>query len=61
VCSHRPVLPTLMAALDPLLAPEADVAALDPRLSPGSFTVLHRVLPPDGGPPRIIAVETHQP
>ena len=61
VCSHRPVLPGLMAALDTLVDPSLAAPPLDPRLSPGSFTVLHRVLGEPGQPPRIVAVETHHP
>ena len=57
VCSHRPVLPTLLKAAADALGADAD--AWDPKLPPGGFLVLHREFTPDGGA-RLIAAERHQ-
>ena len=57
VCSHRPVLPTLMEAAAGALG--ADASAWDPKLPPGGFLVLHRAFTAEGDA-RLIAVERHQ-
>lgn len=60
VCTHRPVLPTLMTELAGLAGGRGpDQHHLDPKLAPGEFIVLHRHF--DGGQqPRVIAIERHQ-
>lgn len=62
VCSHRPVLATIVSAaaraLDVDPTDERWRDALDPRLSPGGFIVLHRDLAPDGTL-RAIEIERH--
>ena len=58
LCSHRPVLPTLLDALGPLPDspfPPADV--IDQTLSPGSFVVVHRRVA--GGEVEVVGVERH--
>ena len=64
VCSHRPVLPTLLETIRESLAVDdgTDPSALDddswePRMSPGSFVVIHRAFGPTG--PRVVAIERH--
>ncbi|MFI5099582.1 MAG: NUDIX domain-containing protein [Actinomycetes bacterium] len=52
VCSHRPVLPDLLAAVDP-----GHVAHDERPLAPGAILVLHRVFAEDGV--RVVAVERH--
>ena len=60
VCSHRPVLPTLFAALGDLPASPFDRSpVLQSPLSPGSFVVVHRRMTPSG--PQVVAVERHDP
>lgn len=62
VCSHRPVLATVVAAaaralgVDPL--DERWREGLDPRLPPGGFIVFHRDVAPDGTL-RAVAIERH--
>jgi 8-oxo-dGTP diphosphatase len=58
LCSHRPVLPDIFAALgavpaSPFPGPEPTVEPL----SPGTFVVLHRRF--SGGVPGVVAVERH--
>lgn len=64
VCSHRPVMPTLLSslasALDVTDVTDDASALWDPRLSPGEFTVVHRFWP-DQDTPRAWSVERHQP
>jgi 8-oxo-dGTP diphosphatase len=58
LCSHRPVLPTLLEALGPLPDspfPPADVT--DQTLSPGSFVVVHRRVV--AGEVEVVGVERH--
>lgn len=56
VCSHRPVLPTLVEAIaDVRITGEVD---LDPKLPPGGFLVVHRAFG-DGDEPTILAIERH--
>lgn len=67
VCSHRPVLPTILATVREALGPDGTHAWVDPsaeaddawepRMSPGSFVVVHRAFGPTG--PRVVAVERH--
>ena len=46
LCSHRPVLPTLFAALAPLpLSPFDPAPVLDETLATGAFVVVHRRVP----------------
>lgn len=56
VCSHRPVLLTLVAALGDLRS--GDVGVLDEKLPPGGFLVLHRHFD-DHELPRLVAIERH--
>lgn len=62
VCSHRPVLATIVSAaakalgLDP--TEERWHAQLDPRLPPGGFIVFHREIRPDGEM-RVVEIERH--
>lgn len=62
VCSHRPVLATIVAAaarslgVDP--ADERWREVLDPRLPPGGFIVFHRDVGPDGRT-RAVEIERH--
>ena len=62
ICSHRPVLPTLVGALcgdmgiD--LRDKRHAKALDARLSPSSFIVIHRAFDADGRA-RAAAIERH--
>jgi 8-oxo-dGTP diphosphatase len=59
LCSHRPVLPTLLDALGPLphspFPPKDGVT--DQTLSPGSFLVVHRRVV--GGDVEVVGVERH--
>lgn len=57
VCSHRPVLPTLVEAIAEL--PGAVSDALDAKLPPGGFLVVHRRFVSDSTEPEIVAVERH--
>jgi 8-oxo-(d)GTP phosphatase len=64
VCSHRPVLPTLFAALGALpLSPFQTPPVLDEPLATGSFVVVHRRSdsPAGDGALPITAVERHEP
>ena len=60
ICSHRPVLPTiLLAVADELGIGARDGAViLDEKLSPGSFFVIHRRLTGKGNM-RWVAIERH--
>lgn len=59
VCSHRPVLPTLMGTI--LKAPGAKTyeRTLDPKLPPGGFVIVHRVIDP-AGDVSVVGVERHE-
>lgn len=59
VCSHRPVMPTILTALAHAVGDDPSRPQWDPKLAPGSFIVLHRAFAPDGTP-RIISMERHQ-
>ena len=62
ICTHRPVLPTLVGALcsemDIDLRDKRNAKALDARLSPSSFIVIHRSLDADGRA-HATAIERH--
>jgi 8-oxo-dGTP pyrophosphatase MutT (NUDIX family)/phosphohistidine phosphatase SixA len=58
VCSHRPVLPGLVAALGAELGAKTDTPAWDPKLPPGGFIVVHRSFT-DSGEIRAISAERH--
>jgi phosphohistidine phosphatase SixA/8-oxo-dGTP pyrophosphatase MutT (NUDIX family) len=62
ICSHRPVLPTLVGALCGDLGMDLRdkryAKALDARLSPSSFIVIHRVFDADGRA-RVAGIERH--
>ena len=70
LCSHRPLLPTLLEAAAEVLGttemtsenPASDVedraARWDPELPPGGFIVLHRSFF-EGSAPRLVAIERH--
>ena len=57
VCSHRPVMPTLVEAIAGLRI--TGPRDLDPKLPPGGFLVVHRHFPPDADEPVVLAVERH--
>jgi 8-oxo-dGTP diphosphatase len=58
LCSHRPVLPDIIAALGPLpAAPFATHDLAHEPLSPASFVVVHRRV--EAGVSRLVAVERH--
>lgn len=62
ICSHRPVLPTLIGGLCTELGIAVNdkryAKALDARLAPGSFIVIHRTFSDDGRA-RVEAIERH--
>lgn len=58
VCTHRPVLPSVMRAVADSLGLDPDNELLDPKLSPGSFIVVHREFLSNGGI-RAVAIERH--
>jgi phosphohistidine phosphatase SixA/8-oxo-dGTP pyrophosphatase MutT (NUDIX family) len=57
VCSHRPVLPTLVEAIAEL--PGAEDYTVDAKLPPGGFWVIHRHFTPETAEVRVVAVERH--
>ena len=57
ICSHRPVMPTLMATLAESLGLSEDDERLDPKMSPGAFIVIHRAFV--DGEVRAVAIERH--
>ena len=59
VCSHRPVMPTILQSLANAVGGDPSRPQWDPKLQPGSFIVLHRAFAPDGTP-RIVSMERHQ-
>ncbi len=60
LCSHRPVLPTLLEALGALPpSPFTGRSVLGSTLSPGGFVVVHR-RPAADGSAQVIAVERHE-
>jgi 8-oxo-(d)GTP phosphatase len=62
LCSHRPVLPTILDAIAGAvgldLGDPAWQRSWDPRLPPGGFIVVHRVFD-DAGGVRIVGLERH--
>ncbi len=58
LCTHRPVMSSLMDGLFGVPGAADWVGLLDPRLAPGSFVVLHRVFGTDGAP-KIVGAERH--
>lgn len=58
ICTHRPVLPSVMQALAEVFSMDDDDPRLDPKLSPGSFIVLHREFA-SNGEVRVAGVERH--
>lgn len=57
ICSHRPVMPTIMATLAETLGLAQDDSRLDPKMSPGAFVVIHRAF--IDGEIRAVAIERH--
>ncbi|MEY4137568.1 MAG: hypothetical protein RL205_1696 [Actinomycetota bacterium] len=57
ICSHRPVMPTIMSALAETLGLPSDDPRLDPKMSPGAFVVIHRAFL--DGEVRAVAIERH--
>lgn len=57
ICSHRPVMPTIMATLAEVLRLSVDDGRLDPKMSPGAFVVIHRAF--IDGEIRAVAIERH--
>ncbi len=64
VCTHRPVLPTMLDAVAQALAIDPEDSrwrrAWSPKLPPGGFVVLHRAFG-GGGVPEVVAIEAHVP
>ena len=62
LCSHRPVLPTILESMAIALGVGLEDPrwrrAWDPRLPPGGFIVVHREFSEDG-PVRVVGVESH--
>lgn len=58
VCSHRPVLPALMDAICDVDGVDAEDPALDPKLPPAGFVVLHRAFD-EAGHVRVVGTERH--
>lgn len=64
LCSHRPVLPTIlktMAKSTPRDSVRAALPSSDPYLSPGEVLLAHVVHPSDGEEPRIVGIEIIRP
>jgi len=57
ICSHRPVLPTIMANVAQSLGLSVDDPRLEPKLSPGAFIVIHRAFV--DGKIEAVAIERH--
>ena len=57
ICSHRPVLPTIMATIAKSLGLSEDDSRLEPKLSPGAFIVIHRAF--IDGEIQAVAIERH--
>lgn len=57
VCTHRPLMPTLVEAVAGLRI--TGPFDLDPKLPPGGFLVVHRQFTQEGEEPTILAVERH--
>ncbi|MDO8732390.1 MAG: NUDIX hydrolase [Actinomycetota bacterium] len=59
ICSHRPVLPTILETIAEAMGEDASRPAWDPKMQPGAFIVLHRAFAPDGTP-RLVSIERHE-
>jgi 8-oxo-dGTP pyrophosphatase MutT (NUDIX family)/phosphohistidine phosphatase SixA len=59
VCTHRPICPALLRRLVSELAGDPAAPALDPRIAPGGFIVLHRSF--EAGQVRLVSTEVHLP
>lgn len=63
LCSHRPVLATIVNAAAQALGVEPGSerweSELDPRLAPGAFIVFHRAIDPEGEA-RVVEIERHE-
>ncbi|MFI0431680.1 MAG: NUDIX domain-containing protein [Candidatus Nanopelagicales bacterium] len=58
LCTHRPVLPDVLAAVAQQFGLKASMPKLSPSLEPGAMIVIHRELGPRGRPNgRAVAVE----
>lgn len=60
LCSHRPVLPTVLTAIASELGADPAAREWEPRLRPGGCLVIHRALSEDGSH-RCISTERHEP
>lgn len=60
VCTHRPVLPTVLGAIAEALGDDPQDERWDPRLRPGGCLVIHRAMQPDGTM-TVAATERHEP
>jgi 8-oxo-dGTP diphosphatase len=68
ICSHRPVLPLLLAEVAAAAGPgggaadgvAAAVPAKDPYLRTSEFLVAHTVPPAEGAPAKVVALELHR-
>lgn len=60
LCTHRPVLPTVMTAIAGELQADPGGREWEPRLRPGGCLVIHRALPEDGSH-LCISMERHEP
>ncbi len=60
VCSHRPVLPTLLQAAAGALNLSGSGEEWEPKMPPGAFVVLHRSFQ-NGPDPVLIGIERHLP
>ncbi|MEZ5115998.1 MAG: NUDIX hydrolase [Candidatus Nanopelagicales bacterium] len=59
LCSHRPVLPSILGAVATLPGVDPEDPTVDPKLPPAGFVVLHRAFDDDGAV-RVVAVERHE-
>lgn len=60
VCTHRPVLPTVLAAIASELGQDPADPQWEPRLRPGGCLVIHRAVQSDGTV-SVAATERHEP
>ncbi len=58
LCTHRPVMPSVMHAVAKSFGLDPNDPLLDPKMAPGSFVVLHRSIAADGTM-GVAAVERH--
>jgi 8-oxo-dGTP diphosphatase len=59
LCSHRPVLPTILETMATCLDADPEGPDWEPRLSPGEHLIVHREFPGDASV-RLVAVERHR-